>query len=303
MSDQITFWESNSITPLQKINDPLIAAAGVELYLKRDDLLHPQVSGNKWRKLKYNFLEAEKLGFNKIITFGGAYSNHIAATAAAGRALGFQTIGIIRGNELHSHSNPTLFLAAANGMELIFVSREEYREKQNLIETFGNDSYTLPEGGSNALAVKGVAEVVPETVEQLGFRPTYLATAVGTGGTFAGLCSQTNIETRVLGFTVLKNGQYLLTDINHWIAQQQPLENVSYEIFWDFHCGGYGKITPHLQHFMQDFEQRTNVFLDPIYTAKMLFGIYEIIKRGNYFVAGDSIVALHTGGLQGRKRK
>ena len=303
MPKQITFWESAPLTPLQKINDPLIAAFGVELYLKRDDLLHPQVSGNKWRKLKYNFLQAQQLGFNKIITFGGAYSNHIAATAAAGKALGVQTVGIIRGNELHSHSNPTLSLAAANGMELIFVSREEYREKQNLIETYGNGSYPLPEGGSNDLAIKGVAEVVPEIIEQLGFRPTYLATALGTGGTFAGLCGQTNVETRVLGFAVLKNGQYLLDDINHWISQEQPFKNVSYEIFWDFHCGGYGKITPDLQHFMSYFEQETGILLDPTYTAKMLFWLYELIKRGDFFKAGDTIVALHTGGLQGRKRK
>ena len=303
MPNQSSLWNSGHVTPLQKIENPLLQLHALQLYVKRDDLLHPHVSGNKWRKLKYNFLEAQRLGFQTILTFGGAYSNHIAATAAAGKATGIQTVGIIRGDELTPQSNQTLALAQANGMKLIFVTREQYQDKDALAQIYGQNCYLMPEGGSNALAAKGIAEVVSEINAQLGRAPTYLTAAVGTGSTFAGLCrGAKQSSTQVLGFAALKNGQYLLPKIQDW-AETPPKENLTDAIFWDA-CGpGYGKTTPDLQQFMRDFEQQTGILLDPVYTAKMSFKLYQLIESGAYFPANATIVALHTGGLQGRTPK
>jgi 1-aminocyclopropane-1-carboxylate deaminase len=294
------FWETNDPTPLQLLQDPVLEPHGVQLYLKRDDLIHPEISGNKFRKLKYNIQYAKELGYTKLLTFGGAFSNHIAATAAVGRLLGFETIGIIRGNELTPDSNRTLKLASKNGMKFIFVTRTNYQEKQELAKKYGTGCYVLPEGGTNELAVQGVTECMTEITNQLGYKPNFVTTAVGTGGTFAGLCVGAGLETKVLGFAVLKNGQYLVPEINQLIDSKGNMNLVNYEIFWDYHCGGYGKITPALVTFIEQFGTRNNVLLDPIYTGKMLFCLYELIRRGDTFKPNDSIVAVHTGGLQGR---
>jgi 1-aminocyclopropane-1-carboxylate deaminase len=294
------FWNNNDPTPLQLVQDPVLEPFGVKLYLKRDDLIHAEIAGNKFRKLKYNLLIAKQLGFSKLLTFGGAFSNHIAATAAAGRLLGFQTVGIIRGDELTPTSNPTLRLAVDNGMKLIFVSRTDYQNKELLAQKYDSSAYILPEGGTNELAVEGVAECMTEIVAQLGCQPDFVTTAVGTGGTFAGLCAAAVMPTKVLGFAVLKNGQYLLPSINQLIDSKGDMSKANYEIFWDFHCGGYGKTNVALLKFMADFETRNGILLDPIYTAKMLFWLYELISRRDTFVPNDTIVAIHTGGLQGR---
>ena len=296
------FWNNPAPTPLQLIQDPVLEPFGVALYIKRDDMIHPEIAGNKFRKLKYNLLRAKQLGYSKLLTFGGAFSNHIAATAAAGRLLGFQTLGIIRGDELTETSNHTLKLAADNGMKLIFVSRTDYQNKELLVEKYGAGAYILPEGGTNDLAVEGVSECMTEIVEQLGCQPDFVTTAIGSGGTFAGLCAAANQSTKTLGFTVLKNGHYLLPSINQLIESKTDINKVNYEIFWDCHCGGYGKTNKKLLTFMENFESRNNILLDPIYTAKMLFGLYELISRRDSFVPNDKIVAIHTGGLQGRRR-
>ncbi len=294
------FWNDNNPTPLQLLQDPILEPFGIKLYLKRDDLIHQEIAGNKFRKLKYNLLNAKQLGYSKLLTFGGAFSNHIAATAAAGRLLGFETTGVIRGDELTATSNPTLRLATENGMKLVFVSRTDYQDKTSLAAKYGRDTYLLPEGGTNELAVAGVSECMTEVVSQLGCQPNFVTTAIGTGGTFAGLCAASSLETKVLGFTVLKNGQYLLPEINQLIDNKSNKSQINYEIFWDYHCGGYGKTNPELLEFMADFESRNNIMLDPIYTAKMLFWLYELIERQDTFVPNDTIVAIHTGGLQGR---
>ncbi len=294
------FWNNPIPTPLQLIQDSVLEPYGVQLFLKRDDLIHPEIAGNKFRKLKYNLINARQLGYSKLITFGGAFSNHIAATAAAGRLLGFQTVGIIRGDELTETSNQTLKLAADNGMKLIFVSRTDYQNKELLAERLATDAYILPEGGTNSLAVEGVAECMTEIVAQLGCQPNFVATAIGSGGTFAGLCAAANQTTKTLGFTVLKNGQYLLPSINQLIEEKIDFKNTNYEIFWDYHHGGYGKTSASLLKFMEEFEARNGILLEAIYTAKMLFGLYELISRRDTFIPTDKIVAIHTGGLQGR---
>lgn len=288
------FWENTAQTPLQIVEDPFFIERGITLYVKRDDLIHPYVSGNKWRKLKYNLLEAEKQEATTLLTFGGAFSNHIAATAAAGQAMGFDTIGIIRGDELQVDSNPTLRFASECGMKLLFVSREAYRNKEELAQKHGVGYYIIPEGGSNILAVKGVAEVVSEIQSQLHTPVDYLCTALGTGGTAAGLLSASKVK--VLVFPSLK---IKADEATQMILQHLSVSEVKAEIMTDYHFGGYGKVTKELWQFIKTFENQTHIPLEQVYTGKMMFGIYDLVKKG-FFKRGQVIVALHTGGLQGR---
>ncbi len=275
----------------QKI--PLVHST-VELFIRREDLIHPFVSGNKFRKLKYNLREAKHQNKTVLLTFGGAFSNHIAATAYAGKENGFKTIGIIRGEELAAAdaTNPTLQFAADCGMELFFVSRREYRNKDkeeflaNLRQIHG-DFYLIPEGGSNHLAVKGCEEILSEN----DFFYDYIATSVGTGGTISGLINAASSHQKVLGFTSLK-GAFLTKDICKFAT------NSNWHLFEEYHFGGYGKVTEELVHFLNWFYQHYQIPLDPIYTGKMVFGIFDLIQKG-YFDKGSKIMLIHTGGLQG----
>lgn len=291
------FWENTAQTPFQIVEDPFFIERGITLYLKRDDLIHPHVSGNKWRKLKYNLLEAEKQGYQTLLTFGGAYSNHIAAVAAAGSAMGFETIGIIRGEELRVDSNATLHFADQCGMKLLFVSREYYRDKEALAQMVGTGCYMIPEGGSNALAIKGVVEVVAEIQTQLNDPIDYLCTALGTGGTAAGLISASDAE--VLVFPSLKISA---EEVKQMIYQHLSTTDINAKILTDYHFGGYGKVTKELWQFIETFEKQTNIPLEQVYTGKMMFGLYDLVEKG-FFKRGAVIVALHTGGLQGRTKK
>jgi len=293
-------------SPLQRLADPWTALSvdgpvnSVQLYLKRDDRLHPQVSGNKWRKLKYNLLAARMQGHDTLLTFGGAYSNHLYATAAAGRAFGFRTIGIVRGDELASQPrNRTLSFCESCGMRLQFVSRAAYRDKDNpvcqteLVSQFGR-CYILPEGGSNELAQQGVAEIIPEIQAQLGRAPDFVVCPVGTGSTWAGLVAAASPQTRVLGIGVLMGAAQLPTVQAAVKARPAATAGVL-----DYALGGYAKTTPSLLDFIQGFERNTGVPLDPIYTAKMMYALSDLARRG-YFPDNAAVVAVHTGGLQGR---
>ena len=267
---------------------------GIELYVKREDKIHPFVSGNKYRKLKYNLLEAENLGFKTLITFGGAYSNHIAAVASAGKEKSFKTVGIIRGEELESkiNDNATLKFAEQCGMQFKFVSREAYRNKtsegfiNNLKDEFG-DFYLIPEGGTNDLAVKGCEEILNEGDENFD----YICTSVGTGGTISGLINCSKPSQQVLGFSALK-GDFLQQDISKFVTK------TNWELIADYHFGGYAKINSALISFINQFKNDFNVPLDPVYTGKMLFGISDLIEK-DFFPKGSKILAIHTGGLQG----
>ncbi|MEN3325100.1 pyridoxal-phosphate dependent enzyme [Mariniflexile soesokkakense] len=268
--------------------------SGVTLCIKREDTIHPFVSGNKYRKLKYNLLEAEKLGYKTLLTFGGAFSNHIAAVASVGKLMGFKTIGVIRGDELKASikDNATLCFSQQCGMQFKFVSRETYREKESevFIETlkaeFG-DFYLIPEGGTNALAVKGCEEIL--TSEDDAF--DYICCAVGTGGTISGLVNCSKPSQQVLGFPVLK-GNFLQQDISKFVTK------TNWELKTDYHFGGYAKINAKLITFINQFKKEYNILLDPVYTGKMMFGILDLIEKG-YFPNGTKILAIHTGGLQG----
>jgi 1-aminocyclopropane-1-carboxylate deaminase len=271
-----------------------ISHKNISLYLKREDQLHSLISGNKLRKLKYNLLEACRLELDTLLTFGGAFSNHIAAVAAAGKEHGFKTIGIIRGEELalKIDSNPTLLSAANFGMHLEFVTREAYSHKTDskflsgLEARFGR-FYMLPEGGTNTLAIKGCEEIL--TAEDAGF--DYICCAIGTGGTIAGLSNSASPNQMVLGFPALK-GSFFDAEI------EKLTPHINWKIIADYHFGGYGKITPELIGFINDFYDKNKILLDPVYTGKLLFGLTDLIKKG-YFPEGAKILAIHTGGLQG----
>lgn len=285
-------------TPLQQLQDLLLQERQVELWIKRDDLLHPEISGNKWRKLKYNLQEAKRLQHRTLLTFGGAYSNHIAATAAAGKTFGFNTVGIIRGEE-HLPLNPTLRFATSCGMQLQYISREKYRQKddetflQELSEQYGQP-YILPEGGTNNLAVKGCTEIV----EDITIEYDYLCCASGTGGTVAGIVAGLAGEKQVLAFPALKGGDFLQEEIQQLVYNYCGHTYHNWHLIMNYHFGGYAKVKPELLAFMQAFHKQQHIPLEPVYTGKMLYGLFDLIWQG-YFPRGSRIVAIHTGGLQG----
>jgi 1-aminocyclopropane-1-carboxylate deaminase len=266
----------------------------ISLHIKREDLLHPIISGNKFRKLKYNIEEAKKQNKKVLLTFGGAFSNHIVAVAGAGKEYGFETIGVIRGEELKDKisENPSLLQAQQSGMKFVFISREQYRLKEtpDFIEQLRKDFgefYLLPEGGTNELAIKGCEEILTETDSQF----THICTSIGTGGTITGIINSSANNQNIIGFSSLK-GDFLQNDITKFANKQNWTVNCEY------HFGGYGKVTDELIDFINDFYLKHQIPLDPIYTGKMMFGIMNLIEN-NYFPANSKILAIHTGGLQG----
>jgi 1-aminocyclopropane-1-carboxylate deaminase len=269
----------------------------IELYIKRDDLLHPIISGNKFRKLKYNIHNATSLGYTTLLTFGGAFSNHILAVAGAGAEFGFKTIGVIRGEEIGNkiHENPTLSKAKEFGMLFYFVDRTSYRIKEdpvfieNLHKKFGN-FYLIPEGGTNELAIKGCEEII--TADDKDFF-THITCAIGTGGTFSGLINSSIDKQQLIGFSSLK-GAFLSEVIRNFVSK------TNWNISDEYHFGGYGKVTDELIFFLNSFYNQTNIQLDPVYTGKMVFGVLDMIKK-DYFQPNSKILMIHTGGLQGIK--
>lgn len=282
-------------TPIQEIQDPVLDQAHVRLLIKREDLNHPFVSGNKWWKLKYNLAEAKNQKKRTLLTFGGAYSNHIFATAAAAHELSLKAIGIVRGEETLP-LNETLAFAKSRGMELQYISREAYRTKTNpefikaLQDQLG-DFYLIPEGGTNALAVQGVEEFA----QTLGYDFDYVCCAVGTGGTLAGLIKGLPNDKIILGFSSLKGGEFLNAEVNQWL--KKPSQNWS--IITDYHFGGYGKTTDELISFQKRLLSHQHVLFDLVYGSKMMSGIFDLIQK-NFFKPGSTILAIHTGGLQGK---
>ena len=284
-------------TPLQPILEDFLKDRNISLFIKREDLNHPTIQGNKFRKLKYNLAEAKTENQTTLLTFGGAFSNHIYATAAAGAAFDFKTIGIIRGERIEP-LNDTLQFAEANGMELHFINRSDYKRKnqvdfiKNLKDKFG-DFYLIPEGGSNELAVKGCTEIVDE----IEMKYDYLCSPIGTGGTITGLIKGTKNTSQILGFPALKGGDFLIDDINELLKNEKAIYT-NWELITDYHFGGYAKFKPELIEFINNFKTKHLIQLEPIYTGKMLFGIYDLIQK-DYFPNHSTIIAIHTGGLRG----
>ncbi len=268
--------------------------AGLRLYLKRDDLISPEIPGNKWRKLKYNLTAARAQGHRVLLTFGGAYSNHVRATAAAGHYFGFATIGVIRGEE-HLPLNPSLDYAVRHGMRLVYLDRATYRDKTSpeviagLHDRFG-DFYLLPEGGSNAAALRGCAEIPGE----IGQPFDLICCPCGTGGTLAGLAHGLGTGQRALGFSVLKGGQFLARDVAGLQREAFGTSGENWSVEHDFHFGGFARRKPALEEFTADFQARHALALNWVYTAKMMYGIFTLAQRGT-FAAGTAVVAVITG--------
>lgn len=283
----------------QQIVLPKLEANNCQLFIKREDEIHPLVSGNKFRKLKYNLKVAKQNKTKTLLTFGGAFSNHILATAVAGKLQNFKTIGVIRGDELGQDlsktlaTNSTLRAAYEHGMKFEFISRERYRDKMSSdflqkLELKYGDFYTLPEGGTNALAVKGCEEILTSDDNEFD----YICSCVGTGGTIAGIINSIEAPQKVIGFPALKGG-FLIKEIQQYCRGQKNWQLVS-----DYHFGGYGKYSDELIHFINRFKEDTTIPLDPIYTGKMMFGVLDMIKK-NSFPKGSKILIIHSGGIQG----
>ncbi len=302
--------------PIQKIQHPIFIKNKLILEVLRTDKTDPVISGNKWFKLKYNLIEAKEQGYTTLMSFGGPYSNHLHALATAGKANGFNTIGIIRGEE-HLPLNPTLSDVTQQGMKLYYINRKMYRNKHTpqVLEQlkqmitkarpFSNSEpyYLVPEGGTNATAIKGAAEIasfIPDNTD-------FICVPCGTGGTAAGIISgvsslnssENSQKKTILGFPAMKGGEFLEQTIHSYLSNDlSPL--TSWQLLYDWHFGGFGKINKTLALFIEDFEQKYSIDLDPIYTAKMMYAIVSMAKN-DYFPEGSKIVVIHTGGLQGKR--
>jgi 1-aminocyclopropane-1-carboxylate deaminase/D-cysteine desulfhydrase-like pyridoxal-dependent ACC family enzyme len=285
---------------VNQLQDNIFEKYSIKVFLLRLDLMHLPIGGNKFFKLKYNLEEAQKLAHNKLLTFGGAYSNHLKATAIAGQVFGFQTIGLVRGDEI-KELNPILTFCQNAGMELSFIDRTNYRLKsqvdfiEKLKEKFGN-FYLIPEGGSNALAVKGAKEILSE----IPFSFDYVMTACGTGGTLAGLICGLKENQKALGISVLKGGHFLNAEVENLLLTYETQFSAqiprNFEILPSYHFGGYAKKTPDLEAFIQNFQTTQQIPIEWIYTGKMLYALYDLVQK-NYFPEHSTIIALHTGGV------
>jgi 1-aminocyclopropane-1-carboxylate deaminase len=288
-------------SPLEYLRDDRLGAAGVEVWLKRDDLIHPQLPGNKWRKLKYNLAAAAADDQRTLLTFGGAYSNHIRATAAAGHYFGFGTIGVIRGEE-HLPLNSSLSAAVGHGMRVWYLNRGDYRRKaepfvvDELRRRFGS-FYLLPEGGSNELAVRGCTEVVDEIERDFDV----ICCPCGTGATLAGVAGVPGVrpapgvgQRRAIGFSVLKGGEFLAGEVAELQRRTFGSVGSNWRVETRFHFGGYARRNAELDDFIADFSRRHGIRLDWVYTGKMMYGIFALAREG-FFSAGARVVALITG--------
>lgn len=292
-------------SPIHNIKQALLEEQNISLDILREDLNHPIIQGNKLRKLQYNLLNAKKKGNKTLLTFGGAFSNHIAAVATAGKEFGFKTIGMIRGEETLP-LNPTLEQCKKDGMELHYVDRTSYRIKHTqdfkdyLRNKFGV-LYLIPEGGTNYYAINGCMEIIKDFSAY-----DYICCPVGTGGTVAGITIANNGRSKIIGFSALKGGEFLTKEIfNHiqTVTNDEELTEElmnSFELNTEFHLGGYAKITEELLNFVRNFYSQHQIKWDTIYNGKMAFGVFELIKA-NYFPKNSSILLVHTGGMQGIK--
>ena len=279
-------------SPIEQIYDPLFSEKEVQVFVKRDDMIHPFISGNKWRKLKYILREAERQNKKHLVTFGGAYSNHLLATACAAAKFGFMSTGIVRGEEVE---NEQLMLCKLFGMELRFTDRSSYRDKEALFQIHFKDdpeAFFIDEGGAGQFGMQGCAELADELTGRLD----HIFCAAGTGTTAAGIISGVHkhqLQTKVHVIPVLKGNGFLKAVIESDIS----LPGLS-EFHPDYHFGGYAKTTDELLSFIQKFSRSTGILIDPVYTGKMFFAIFDLIAK-DHFAKGSSILAIHTGGLTG----
>jgi 1-aminocyclopropane-1-carboxylate deaminase len=279
-------------SPVHQINNALFDEKGLKVFLKRDDLIHPIISGNKWRKLKYLLQKAQAQNKTHLVTFGGAYSNHLLATAAVAARFGFKCTGIVRGEEVQ---NDTLFLCRLHGMDLVFINRESYRDKPQLFATnFGGDAqaFFIDEGGASPEAALGCSELIGELPENYD----HIFCACGTGTTAAGLLNglaANQTDTHFHAVPVFKNGEFIAGEISKYTKQP-----ASYQLHTSYHFGGYGKTTPALIAFVRNFTASTGILIEPVYTGKMLYALHDLAAK-DHFKPGARILAIHSGGIWG----
>jgi 1-aminocyclopropane-1-carboxylate deaminase/D-cysteine desulfhydrase-like pyridoxal-dependent ACC family enzyme len=284
----------NLPSPYRELFNDLINEAQVRVFIKRDDLIHSEISGNKWRKLKFNLKYVLENNFKGILTFGGAHSNHLSATALIGKKNRLQTIAIVRGDE-HVPRSETLLFCQSNKMQLVFETRENYRKRndEKYLEALQEkypDYFIIPEGGANSLGVKGCEEIVSEIDHDFD----YITVDCGTGATLAGMVRPLMSHQKVIGVQVLKGGDFITKEVGKF----SPNYHDKFEVWTEYHFGGYAKYAEELIDFMRLFYAQTGIKLDPVYTGKQFFAVFDQIKKG-YFPKGSSIVLTHTGGLQG----
>jgi len=279
-------------SPVHQIKNKLFDEQGLRVFIKRDDLIHPLISGNKWRKLKYTLKKAAEQSKTHLVTFGGAYSNHLLATAAAAAKFNFKSTGIVRGEEIE---NDTLFLCRLHGMELIFTDRDSYRNKPALFEKhFGNntEAFFIDEGGSSAESARGCAELVNELTQPYD----HIFCACGTGTTAAGIINglqKHHLLTQFHAVPVFKNGYFIKDEIDKYL-----ITPTDYKLHTNYHFGGYAKANDELIGFIKEFIASTGILIEPVYTGKMLFALYDLAAKG-YFKQGSNILAIHSGGIFG----
>lgn len=278
-------------SPVEELDLPLLKEKKIRLSVKRDDMIHPFISGNKWRKLKYTLNKAHEQHQQTLVSFGGAWSNHLLATACAGAKFGFKTHGFVRGEAIQ---NPVLSLCKVYGMELHFVSRQSYLDKPYLFETHFNSKQAvfIDEGGYSPEAVLGCAEIIAE----LNTEYDHLFVGCGTGATVAGLSVGTvtqQQQTQLHGVPVLKGGDLLRHEIAALGVDPAPIH-----LHTEYHFGGYAKTKPELIRFIQDFVSHTGILLEPTYTGKVFYAAFDLIKK-DHFQEGEHILILHTGGMTG----
>lgn len=282
-------------SPLQKLTTPLLQQHKLEVWIKRDDLIHPIISGNKWRKLKLNIEACKNQGKSCVVTFGGAFSNHIVATAAACKLNNLKSIGIIRGEEPTSN-NHTLQLAKEYGMEMLFISRSDYRQKnepkfiENLHEKLG-DFFLIEEGGANKLGIKGCEAIVTEIQYDFDF----IIAACGTATTISGITNALQPHQKAIGIPVLKGASFLNDFIKRQVVKSKQHQ---FQLFLDYHFGGYAKNNAQLVEFIKNTRKEINIQFDPIYTGKMVYGFLDLVQK-QFFPKKSKIILVHTGGLQG----
>lgn len=287
-------------SPITRIVDAELDRCKVELWIKRDDLIHPIVSGNKWRKLKYTINNALHQNAECIISMGGQYSNHLHALAFASKALGLKSSAIIRG-EKPTQFTPTLLDLEQWGMELNFISRQDYRLLRHIkvindLPQIKTGQYWIPEGGATNLALKGISE----SINEIDMDYDLMAVACGTGTTLAGLIAN-GIESRhFLGIATIKNAGFLVHDVQE-LLNSEGIKRENWQIGLDYHFGGFAKTKPALLDFVNQFRHKHQIPIEPVYTGKLLFAIYDLLRLG-YFKPGQRIIALHTGGLQGMRQ-
>ncbi|MFB0980288.1 MAG: pyridoxal-phosphate dependent enzyme [Alteromonadaceae bacterium] len=283
---------------LQKVTHPLFEKHQLSVSIKRDDTIHPIISGNKWRKLKFNLLHAKTQNYMGVISFGGSFSNHIHALAFSCQQQGLKSIGIIRGEKEYA-SNFTLSMAQQWGMKLHFIDRKTYRLRENQdylaeLQKLYPNYLIVPEGGSNTLALPGVGEVITELNQQCEFDT--LLSPVGSGGTIAGLIQADNNQHQLIGIAVLKQNDYLTDQVN--VLLENSSNYVNWQIMSEFHRGGYAKFSKEDVARILNFNEQTGFIFEPVYSGKMILALLALIEQ-NYFPIGHRIVILHTGGLQG----